>query len=322
MSTSAHNLPTYQNLPTTPAGDRCTWGIFGASDQVGTINLQTPGSVVSAAREIRRGAVFPLNAGVDEIDPPLFSRQPTRHTLLPDKQDLGFDDLLTINPQASSQWDSLAHVGATQDALYNGVTAEEFVTNGRNSIQALATRGIVGRGVLLDVDGLMSARAQTYSPGDARPISVGDLDEARRRAGVEWRPGDVAVLYTGFLRWYRTLPANERTAMSKSSQLTAAGLEHSEQIAAYLWDSQVAAVVSDSPAVEVWPPDRSDSADAFGFLHQALIGRLGMPLGELWDLDALAADCREEGRYTMFLASAPLNSARGASSPANALAVK
>jgi hypothetical protein len=45
-------------------------------------------------------------------------------------------------------------------------------------------------------------------------------------------------------------------------------------------------------------------------------------LGELWDLEALAADCAEDGAYTFFLVAPPLNVTGGAGSPINPLAFK
>jgi hypothetical protein len=110
--------------------------------------------------------------------------------------------------------------------------------------------------------------------------------------------------------------------MADERILTAAGVEHSEEMAEYLWDLHISAIVSDSPSVEVWPPDWSEEAQPFGFLHHTLIGLFGMALGELWWLADLADDCRSDARYTMFLASAPLNVPGGVSSPANAVAFK
>jgi hypothetical protein len=100
------------------------------------------------------------------------------------------------------------------------------------------------------------------------------------------------------------------------------GLEHSEAMVRYLWNSHLAAVATDAPAVEVWPPDHRAVAAPYGYLHQVLIPELGMALGELWWLADLARDCREDGVYEMFVSSAPLNVAGGISSPPNALAVK
>lgn len=68
-------------------------------------------------------------------------------------------------------------------------------------------------------------------------------------------------------------------------------------MAEYLWDLHVSAIVSDSPAVEVWPPDWSGQARPFGFLHCALIGLFGMALGELWWLAEVADDCRDDRLY-------------------------
>jgi hypothetical protein len=72
----------------------------------------------------------------------------------------------------------------------------------------------------------------------------------------------------------------------------------------------------------VWPADWRKESRPFGFLHRMLIGQFGMALGELWWLDDLARDCRDDGRYTSFFSSAPLNVAGGVSSPPNAVAIK
>jgi hypothetical protein len=57
-------------------------------------------------------------------------------------------------------------------------------------------------------------------------------------------------------------------------------------------------------------------------MHFRLIPLLGMPIGELWWLDDLAADCAEDGVYEFFFTSAPLNVPGGVGSPPNALAIK
>jgi hypothetical protein len=47
-----------------------------------------------------------------------------------------------------------------------------------------------------------------------------------------------------------------------------------------------------------------------------------MPIGELWWLDDLAADCAADGVYEFLFTSAPLNVSGGVGSPPNALAIK
>jgi hypothetical protein len=103
---------------------------------------------------------------------------------------------------------------------------------------------------------------------------------------------------------------------------------------AWLWDHQLSAVVSDNPTVEAWPAGstcneqlrREVEADltrvAEISLHRSALPLLGLPLGELFDLDALAQDCAADGRWSFFLTAAPIGLPGGAASPANALAFK
>ena len=43
-------LPRYDDLPPAPRGGRLAWGLFGAEDNAGLLNLQTPERVAAAAR--------------------------------------------------------------------------------------------------------------------------------------------------------------------------------------------------------------------------------------------------------------------------------
>jgi len=139
---------------------------------------------------------------------------------------------------------------------------------------------------------------------------------------VDWQPGDVLLLHTGFLGWHVRQEAAVREAMAERGALRNIGLAHDEEMARYLWNAHVAAVVSDNPSVEVWPANTTDAASPFGYLHRVLIGQFGMALGELWWLEDLALSCRSDGRYEMFLTAAPINVPGGVGSPANALAIK
>jgi hypothetical protein len=49
---------------------------------------------------------------------------------------------------------------------------------------------------------------------------------------------------------------------------------------------------------------------------------MGCPLGEMFNLDALAADCAADGRYSFLLAAPPLAVTNGFGSPVNPLALK
>lgn len=316
-------LPRYDQLPLRPDGTRTAWPCFGPDDNVGLIGQQTPESIIEASRLVRRGAVFPLNAELRMIEPPLFGRASAKHTIVRFDGDPGFDDVISaFNPQASSQWDALAHASCGPNLFFNGATVADVLERGRNTIDHWARRGIVGRGVLLDIEPVLAGGVDDYRPDMPIAISVDQLEACRSKAGVDFRPGDILMVHTGFLNWYLRQEQARRSAMAATDGLTAAGLEHSESMVRYLWDSHVAAVVSDNPAVEVWPPDPLESGDPFRSLHPILIGLLGMAIGELWWLADLVADCRMDGVSTMLVTSAPLHVTGGISSPPNALAIK
>ncbi len=95
------------------------------------------------------------------------------------------------------------------------------------------------------------------------------------------------------------------------------GLSTAPKMAELLWDAGVAALASDNPTVEVFPFE-SDKDN----LHHRLMVNLGMPLGKMFDLDALAAACNDERRYEFFFTSAPLNLPGATGSPPNALAIR
>ena len=243
--------------------------------------------------------------------------------MFPTDNDSAFDDKLDdYYPQGSSQWDSLAHVCYRPGSFYNGASRGDVFGKHQGTIDHWARRGIAGRAVVLDVEAVLGGAGQGFDPGSARAVTVDELEAARRAAGVEWQAGDVALVHTGYLAWYLGLDREARAEMAVPGRLRAVGLEHSEAMARYLWDAHVAAVASDNPALEVWPPDTSEEAWPFGFLHRSLIGRFGMAIGELWWLQDLARSCRNDGRYEALLTSAPIHVVGGVGSPANALAIK
>ena len=319
-------VPTYDNLPLGDDGVASAWGLFGAEDSIGRLNLITPETVRDATQLVRRGVSFGLDAPVDEFDPPLdTTRSGARHRVLRGGTD-GVEDLDDVLddyfPQISSQWDSLAHMAARPNVFYNNRTVDDILIGGRNTIDHWTKRGVVTRAVLLDLPRARELAPDVVPDASHGPVSVSVevLEVVRAVTGTDFSPGCAVVIRTGFLEWYRGLDQERRVA--HSANLTAPGLEHSEDMARYLWDSGAAAVVSDSFATEVWPPDESPQGAPFGFLHRVLIGRLGFAIGELWDLQELARDCAADGVYEFLLVSAPLHIRRGIGSPANALAIK
>jgi len=56
-------------------------------------------------------------------------------------------------------------------------------------------------------------------------------------------------------------------------------------------------------------------------LHEVLLAGWGCPIGEMFDLERLAEECRKRDRWTFFLCSEPLNVKGGVASPPNAIAI-
>jgi len=91
-----------------------------------------------------------------------------------------------------------------------------------------------------------------------------------------------------------------------------AGFARSRAFAAWCRDHRIALMATDTFAVEVLPvlPEsdvRQSAPEDAVMMHQELIAELGLPLGELWNLTALAADCRATGRRDSLLTVKPIH---------------
>ena len=324
MLIDLNKLPSYDQLPVKEGAPRgSAWGLFGDDDQIGTVNLMTAQKAIEAARLVKKGALFPLNLPIDVPHEEIYARKPPIHHIEEHAGISREDWLDSFYPQASSQWDGLRHIRHPRDGFYNGVKEEEVTLEpgSKLGIEHWAQRGMVARGVLLDLERF---RRQSGQPIDCRSSEVirKDILEACARAqGVEVRPGDVLILRFGWIKWYlEESSPEEREGLNTDyvgTGLTFPGIGPSEEMAEYLWDLHIAAVAADNPAVNHWPPTPET-----GFLHFKLIPHFGMPMGELWYLEELAADCAQDRVYEFMLTSAPLNVPGGVGSPPNALAIK
>lgn len=301
--------------------------MWGPDDRLGTLNLLTPERAAAAAGLVERGAVFALNARMEEPDPPLFGRGGFTHEVTGVDDGPSHDDVLHAwNTQGSSQWDGLRHIRHPVHGWYGGHP------EGFHGIDAWAERGLVGRAVLADVARWRAADGRPLRPGEPDAITPDDLRATLAAQGTEVEVGDVLLVRTGWLGWYRGLPATTRSELAHGHSNV--GLHPGEDTAALLWDLHVAAVAADNPSLEVWPPGALHADDELAairadparrpelFVHQRIIPLLGMPIGELFDLDALADDCAAEGSWTGLFTSAPLRLRHGVASPPNALVIR
>jgi kynurenine formamidase len=312
-------LVPFDELPILPgSGLRHAWDVWGPGDNLGTLNRLTVPVVAAAATAVRTGERVGLTLPMGLPDPPFFGRQRYRHSFVPMGQTAWDDYVDGFYLQCSSQWDGLRHVGSGPDGWYGGWRGQPEADLEPLGIHHWAQRGIISRGVLIDLAG---ARAGTgYDPFSSVAFTPGDITAALDAQGSALRYGDILCVRTGWVDRYLTLGAEARRDLAATmvtvSGFSSAGLAGSEEMSRFLWDSGVAALPCDNPSVEVVPADPS-----VGSLHRRLIPHLGFAIGELFDFAELARACRGAGRYEFLFTSVPLNVTGAVGSPANAVAI-
>ena len=238
--------------------------------------------------------------------------------------DVWADDVVTLSLQYSTQWDSLAHVGAEFDAdgdgveeavYYNGYRAGTDLVGPQRrrraataaatarfahhlGLEHMAFHGVQGRGVLVDLAHHLGHEWRARRPGDAR----GDHGGRRRgRRARRHAPAPHRLRHQG----PRVGPA---TPTRGSSSRPCTYLDaHDESLLEWIADSQISALVADNYAVEgLLGKDRDPSRHSFLPIHHLCLFKLGVPLGELWYLHELAAWLREHDRSRFLLTAPPL----------------
>lgn len=306
--------PTYDELPILDHSDlRHAWDVFGLEDALGTLNHLTDSRRLEATASVVEGRTVNLSLPLNEPSPAPFARSALRHEIYPTSS-FSWDDRLTnLDMQASTQWDGLLHVRHREFGFYGG-RHDDPAPADKLGIDRWVDHGIVGRGVLVDVENHLRSVGRQYDPLDVVAVTADDVRDALDSQHVVLREGDVLCLRFGWLGAVTQQVGDRRRDALDTS--TGAGLHAGADTARLLWDAGVAAVATDNPAVEVQPGDRE-----VGYLHHRLLTMLGMPLGELFVLDELATRCRRRGRWDFLFVSVPLNVPGAIGSPANALAV-
>lgn len=328
--------PRYAELRTrqdAPPGS--SWGLFGDDDQLGTLNFLAFNDLKAAADEVREGQAFSLDLPSTAISSSLApTRGPIEHHIFertPYHRDEWLDRFYT---QYGSQLDGLRHIGHPEHGFYNGADPRRFQPGEELlSIHHIAALPVAGRAVLLDVERHLRAHGSPIAPHSSRAITADELEATRAAQGTVVRPGDIVLIRFGWLRWYLRDAGPELRERLRTEQVHP-GLAQSHDVLAWLWDHRVSLVAADNFALECWPasPDSPFFTHAekeegvrdphSGIMHRALIGLLGMPIGELWHLDALAAACATDQRWSFLLTMAPLSVVGGVGSPANAIAMR
>ena len=327
--------------------DGSTWGDWGDDDELGRINLLTPEKVLEGVREVHAGISFCLSLPLDFPGGIALNqrRHPPRLAPTEDMEgnaatffnvhmsemrewgdekyvDVWADDVVTLSLQYSTQWDSLAHVGAEFDAdgdgveegvYYNGYRAGVDLvgpsTDARGDgsghvsfahhlgLEHMAFHGVQGRGVLVDL--------RHHLGDDFRGVRLDTLREIMAADKVVVEPGDMLLLHTGFAT--RVLEWNREPDPVEIFRICSWLDARDDALLEWIADSQIAALVADNYAVEgLLGKDRHPHRHSFLPIHNMCLFKLGVPLGEMWYLHELAAWLRANQRSRFLLTAPPL----------------
>jgi kynurenine formamidase len=305
--------------------DPNNWGKWGEDDQKGTTNYITPDIVKRAGSLIKTGKVISMAMPIDQSAPAVrapaqkFMTMTTSDALVTDPA-MSFmpglqvnDDWLAMPIQGSTQWDGLAHFG-WQDVMFNGYWGGNVTSNGLQvlSIHQLKET-LVGRGVLLDIARYKGK--EHLDPGT--PVTDKDLEGCAKKQGVEVRRGDMLIVRTGHLGRWPKVPMDQRMAFLRGGE---PGM--SVTTPPWLHEKQVTAVALDNIAAEVTPFEGPGMPGRPYPWHVQVIRNMGLLVGEIWALEAIAQDCAKDGVYEFFLAAQPLNITNAVGTMLNPVAIK
>ena len=340
--------------------ENSTWGDYGPDDQLGRLNEITAEKVKQGIAEVKTGQTFNLCMPLDYPGGAILN--PRRHppqirpTLRGDKPNWGYraewdhpgmtdvinDDMVLLHLQYSTQWDTLAHVGALFDAdadgkaepvFYNGYRlGHEIIgptdpsqaggvpgtlvpaigTSAANAlgVENMADKCIQGRAVMVDLEAHFGKAKKAVGYDDLMRIFAAD--------GIKILPGDLVCFRTGF---DEVIFEGKKTPDEHKLHHSCCGLDGSDQkLLQWVTESKCAALISDNYAVEVHNAPIKPGQCVMLPLHQHALFKTGVNLGEIWRLSELANWLRKNNRSNFLLTAPPLNLPGAVGSPANAIA--
>jgi kynurenine formamidase len=212
------------------------------------------------------------------------------------------NEMIVTGGHVGTHVDALAHV-SYRGELYGGVSADEAQRGGRFSVHGIdAMEPMVCRAVLLDVAGL---HGTDILPG-GYGITENDLAAAAEKASVDVRPGDVALVRSGWAKNF----GDAEVFLGHESGVPGP----TEEAARWLAEKGVRATGAETIAYEQIKPEVGHSLLP---VHRLLLVEHGIHIIEVMNLRELAVN----GIYELMFVLAPLNITGGTGSPVRPLAV-
>jgi kynurenine formamidase len=301
------------------------WGRWGECDELGTLNFLTNQEVLRAVASVRQGRVFSLGLpiGRKEGDAVFPGRTTTIHLMVQDEGTytsgkseplLGglkyADDAVFMYLQGTTQCDALGHAWHG-DKIYNGYDSKTTVGGlSKASIVPIAQKGIVGRGVLLDIPRYKGTRH--LAKGEL--VTLDDLEKTAEHQNVEIRKHDILLIRTGYITvFYDKGPGDYYRELNEP------GITYSKELIEWFYNMEIASYAADTLSSE---QTHSSTTNTMVPLHIFLLNRLGVPIQEILWLEELADDCFKDGQYDFLYVCSPLKFIGGTGSPVNPLAIK
>ena len=261
---------------------------WGPADQVGAGNLLTVEKRLAALALVKHGRVYDVSHEIHMGAPYMAPNQTPylmsiwaswkdsikRRRGMGMRNDAGTNlERIEMTTHVGTHIDALGHF-SSGDMLFNGFCAPDVVTDwGLEKLGIENVPPIITRGLVFDVAGLDGGAH--LPPG--RVVTPDDLARCAQAGGFKVEPGDVALIRTGWGRYFATDNAKYLTG---EPGIDVPG-------AKWLIDQGIAAIGTDNMAVEVLPnPDRGLALP----VHQYALSQCGVYLIENLALEELARD--------------------------------
>jgi len=281
--------------------------VWGKNDEVGALNTLGPDDVRGALSLAKQGKVYDLGVTYDRSSfkwpghspgeiltfrgPEGVKRQNDNSFTSGPGNSSGtawHSSALFISDNVATQIDGLGHATeGKDDHWYNGFKESDWGGNwGIRKCGAETIPPIVARGVLIDVAGF---RKVPMLPAHTR-ITTRMLQDTLAAQKTEIRPGDAVFIRTGSIRNWGEVGSDLEKL--KESDTSGIDLDAAKWLVA---EKGAVLVGSDTSGLEVGPvPEGSNS---FMPVHNYLLIQQGVHIGELHNLEGLAADKGYEFAY-------------------------
>jgi kynurenine formamidase len=299
------------------------WGRWGPDDQIGALNHLDAGQVLRGVSEVRTGEVFTLQIRMGNPYPPGDPVWPGRRGIqrrnvidesswdgaggpeMPGGARFA-DDVARLSLQGTTHYDGLGHVWY-DGRLWNGYDSRTTVgALDQASVLPIAERGVVGRGVLID----MARHRGVPHLATGETFDHRDVSAAAEAQGVSIERRDILLIRTGWLAaFYRTGPGG----------FPEPGLRYSRELVEWFQEREIPNLVTDTMGNEATYQPGTGVALA---LHCALMRNLGVVMTEMCWLDDLAAACATDGRWSFLYTAAPLKVVGGTGAPVNPVVIR